>query len=155
MTMRWKPLKSVDFIVVHASATPETMDIGVTEIRKWHRQRGWLDVGYHKIIKRDGTVEDGRALNVPGAHARGFNHRSIGICLVGGVESDLKKPEANFTHAQWDALGDLVADLVKLHPNAKVLGHRDLPKVNKDCPCFDTPSWWAAYLERNGDDQQR
>ena len=148
MTMRWKPIKSVDFLVVHCSATPETMDIGVKEIRKWHRQKGWMDVGYHKIIRRDGTMEDGRALGVPGAHARGFNHRSIGICLIGGVESDKKTPEANYTHAQWDALGRLLEDLRLLYPGAEVLGHCDLPKVNKACPCFNTREWWVAYMER-------
>lgn len=144
-------MKQVDYIVIHSAATPETMDIGVEDIRRWHRQKGWLEVGYHKVIRRDGTVEDGRALNVPGAHARGFNHRSVGICLAGGVESDKKTPECNFTHAQWDALGELVADLKDhdMFPNAEVVGHRDLPKVNKACPCFDVASWWDAYLERH------
>ena len=155
MTMNWKQLKSVDFIVIHSSATPETMDIGLEEIRRWHRQRGFLDVGYHYIIRRDGTIETGRPNTAPGAHARGFNHISLGICMVGGTESNIKKPEANFTHAQWDALGSLVADLHEMHPNAEVLGHRDLPKVNKDCPSFDAPEWWAAYLERNNEQQSR
>ena len=141
-------MRSVDFLVVHCAATKETMDIGVEEIRKWHRQRGWLDIGYHYVIKRDGTVEDGRPRTAPGAHARGFNHVSIGICLVGGVESDGKTPESNFTHAQWDALASLISDLSEMHPRAEVLGHRDLPNVNKACPSFDVKSWWAAYLER-------
>jgi len=149
--MKWKQLKSVDYLVVHCSATPETMDIGVEEIRRWHRQRGWMDVGYHKIIKRDGTIEDGRPITAPGAHARGFNHVSIGICLVGGVESDKKTPESNFTHAQWDALGTLLVDLKTVHRAARVLGHRDLPKVNKACPSFDVESWWVAYLERTNE----
>ncbi len=144
MTMKWKKLKAVDFLVVHASATPETMDIGVEEIRQWHRQRGWLDVGYHKIIRRDGTVEDGRPLDVPGAHARGFNSRSLGICLIGGVESDKKTPESNYTHDQWNALELLITDLKGMFPDAEVLGHRDLPHVSKACPCFDTKEWWAT-----------
>ena len=142
--MNWKKMKSVDFLVVHCSATPETMDIGVEEIRKWHRQKGWLDVGYHKIIRRDGTIEDGRPITAPGAHARGFNQKSIGICLIGGVESDKKTPEANYTHAQWDALDALVRDLLVIHPDAKVLGHRDLPYVNKACPSFDVLTWWQS-----------
>jgi len=151
--MRWKELKVVDFIIVHASATPETMDIGVEEIRQWHRQKGWLDVGYHRIVRRDGTREPGRALNVPGAHARGFNHRSIGICLIGGVESDKKTAVANFTHAQWEALEEEIRDLKKLHPNAEVIGHCDLPKVNKRCPCFNTREWWASRMGER-DEQQ-
>lgn len=142
--MNWKQMKVIKYLIVHCSATPETMDIGVEEIRRWHRQRGWLDVGYHKIIRRDGTVEDGRPITAPGAHARGFNHVSIGICLIGGVESDVKKPEANYTHAQWDALEALIRDLLVMHPDAEVLGHRDLPKVNKDCPSFDVRAWWSS-----------
>ncbi len=141
--MNWKKLKAVDYIVIHCSATKEDHDIGVEEIRRWHRQRGWLDVGYHYVIKRDGALETGRPNDVPGAHARGFNHVSLGICLVGGVESDGKTPEANFTAPQWDTLKELVRDQKYLHPEAEVLGHRDLPNVNKACPCFDAREWWA------------
>ena len=142
--MKWKQRERTTKIIVHCSATPETMDIGVEEIRKWHRQKGWLDVGYNKIVRRDGTVEDGRPVNTPGAHARGFNHISVGICLIGGVESDVKTPESNYTHAQWDALEALVRDLLVMYPDAEVIGHRDLPKVNKACPSFDVPDWWES-----------
>jgi len=142
--MKWNTMAEVNHLIVHCSATPETMDIGVEEIRRWHRQRGWLDVGYHKVIRRDGTIEDGRPITAPGAHARGFNHISIGICLIGGVESDKKTPEANYTHAQWEALEAQIRDLLIIHPEATVIGHRDLPKVNKACPSFDTPEWWAS-----------
>ncbi len=101
-----------------------------------------MDIGYHKVIRRDGTIENGRELTTPGAHARGFNHVSWGICLVGGVESDNKTPEANYTHAQWEALLWLVNDMKKEVPSAEVLGHRDLPNVNKGCPSFDVREWW-------------
>lgn len=141
--MNWKKLKSVDYIVIHCSATKEDQDIGVEEIRRWHRQRGWMDVGYHFIIRRDGQVERGRPHDVPGAHARGFNHISLGICLVGGVESDGKTPEGNFTAYQWKSLEALVHDLKRIHPDGKVLGHRDLPNVNKACPSFDVLEWWG------------
>jgi N-acetylmuramoyl-L-alanine amidase len=62
---------------------------------------------------------------------------------VGGVESDGKTPESNFTHAQWRTLEAVVKDQKKMHPDAKVLGHRDLPNVNKACPSFDALAWWA------------
>lgn len=142
--MNWKQREITSYIVVHCSATPETMDIGVDEIRKWHRQKGWLDVGYNKVIRRDGTIEDGRPINVPGAHARGYNHISVGICLIGGVESDIKKPEANYTHAQWNSLEELVRDLKEMYPSAVLVGHRDLPNVRKDCPSFDVQEWWTS-----------
>lgn len=142
--MTWKPIREVRYLVVHASATPEDMDIGAEEIRRWHLKRGWLDIGYHFVIRRDGTVEYGREETVPGAHARGFNHISLGICLIGGVESDTNKPEANYTHAQWESLEALLHDKLDAYPTAEVVGHRDLPNVNKACPSFDTPDWWAS-----------
>lgn len=142
--MTWKPIREVRYIVVHCSATKEDQDIGAEEIRGWHLKRGWLDIGYHFVIRRDGTVETGRPIDRPGAHARGFNHLSLGICLAGGVESDGKTPEANFTHAQWEALENTIRDLLLLHPDAQVVGHRDLPNVSKACPSFDAPEWWAS-----------
>lgn len=142
--MNWKPIRSVRFIVIHCSATKENQDISAEDIRGWHLQRGWVDIGYHKVIRRDGSVEDGRPLNRPGAHARGFNHVSLGICLVGGVESDGVTAESNFTHAQWESLENVVRELLELHPDAEVLGHRDLPNVSKACPSFDAPEWWAS-----------
>ena len=70
-------------IVVHCSATPPKMDIGVREIRTWHIKRGFVDVGYHYVIRRDGSVETGRPHDTQGAHVRSFNKFSVGICLVG------------------------------------------------------------------------
>jgi len=140
----WKPIREVEYLVIHCSATPEDMDIGAEEIKRWHLQRGWLDIGYHYVIRRDGTVEKGRNDNVPGAHARGYNEKSLGICLIGGVEFDKHTPEANYTHAQWDSLEHLVRTLKGDHEDAEVIGHRDLPGVNKACPSFDAPRWWVS-----------
>jgi len=145
--MTWKKIKAVEYLVVHCAATREDQDIDAQEIRRWHRQKGWLDIGYHYVIKRDGTVETGRAEDVPGAHARGFNEKSLGVCLVGGVESDGKTSEANYTHAQWDALEATIHDLLTRYPEAEVLGHRDLPNVNKGCPSFDVRDWWMDRLD--------
>ena len=140
----WKPIGEVEYLVVHCSATPEDMDIGASDIKRWHLQRGWLDIGYHYVIRRDGTVEKGRNDNTPGAHARGYNQKSLGICLVGGVESDGKSPEANYTHAQWESLESLLSVLLVDHEGAQVLGHRDLPNVHKACPSFDAIEWWSS-----------
>jgi N-acetylmuramoyl-L-alanine amidase len=130
--MNWKKLKSVDYIVVHGSETKDDKDIGVEEIRRAHRQKGWLDVGFHFIIRRDGMVERGRPHDVPGAHVRGYNHVSLGICLVGQTYTDVQMKE----------LEVLVRDLRKLHPNAIILGKRDLGKVNTHNPGFDVSHWW-------------
>jgi N-acetylmuramoyl-L-alanine amidase len=140
--MSVKKIVSVDYIVIHCAATKPSMDIGVEEIDRWHRQRGFFAVGYHKVIRRDGTIEDGRAIDVRGAHAKGFNSRSIGICLAGGVsQENANKAENNFTDAQFDSLKYLIKHFTTKFPNAEVLGHRDLPNVNKDCPSFDVRKW--------------
>ena len=142
--MSWKPLRAVNYLVVHCAATRPSMDIGAAWIRSMHRRAGWLDIGYHFVIKRDGTVEPGRPTDRPGAHARGFNHLSLGICLAGGVsESDVKKPENNFTEAQFVALRSLLKAMKETYPDAIILGHRDLPNVAKACPSFDVREWWA------------
>ncbi len=138
--------KWTDWIVVHCSATPASMDIGVDRIDSWHRDRGWSGCGYHYVIRRDGTVECGRELYSTGAHVRGHNHHALGICLVGGVAED-GGPEDNFTPGQYEALAPLLYQLVKLFPDADVTGHRNFPNVNKACPCFDAASWWAQQDE--------
>ena len=133
-----------DMIVVHCSATPPKMDIGANEIRGWHvNGNGWRDIGYNYVIRRDGSLENGRDLNKDGdprdetgAHARGFNARSIGICLVGGT-GEKGEPEANFTINQFLALDNIVRILMRDNKDiTSVVGHRDIdPK--KDCPCFN------------------
>lgn len=146
MVSTFQKRPATDFIVVHCSATKASMDIGVQEIRQWHLQRGWSDIGYHKVIRRDGTVEDGRPLDVVGAHVEGFNSRSVGVCMVGGLSAFKDKGEDNFTPDQWLALKSLLRHLRQCYPSAKILGHRDMPKVIKDCPCFDVREWVTTNL---------
>jgi len=153
-------VKPINLLVVHCSATPPSRDIGVSEIRGMHRQRGFKDVGYHYVIRRDGRIEKGRPDNVIGAHVSGHNNGSLGICLVGGVKADGKTAEANFTPAQYAALETLLKDLHGRYPAARICGHRDLsPDKNgdgrvtsnewlKQCPCFDVEPWWA--LRKDG-----
>jgi N-acetylmuramoyl-L-alanine amidase len=140
--------KSTAWIAIHCSATRPAMDIGAREIRQWHmqpRNKGGLgakDIGYHFVIRRNGLVEKGRAVDVAGAHVAGFNATSVGVCLVGGVnQADFRKAENNFTPAQWVSLRALVAGLVQRYPRAKVRGHRDFPDVAKACPSFDARAW--------------
>ncbi|WGL32416.1 endolysin [Escherichia phage PGX1] len=83
--VQFKQRESTDAIFVHCSATKPNMNWGVREIRQSHKERGFLDVGYHYIIKRDGTVEEGRDEMAVGSHVKGHNHNSIGVCLVGGI----------------------------------------------------------------------
>jgi len=119
------------------------MDIGVAEIREWHRERGFQDVGYNYIIRRDGSVEDGRIEGATLAHAYGFNKNSIAICLVGGV-NEFNAPEANFTGEQGATLRGFLSWMERKYPNAKVCGHRDLPGVAKDRPSLSVSDWRAT-----------
>lgn len=122
-------MRNIDMLVVHCSDTPASMDIGAEEIDQWHKERGWSGIGYHYVIRRDGTLEPGRPLEKSGAHVRGFNRNSIGICLVGG------KGGFNFTAHQIDSLRSLIHRLRTQFPGAAVLGHRDLD-AGKECPQF-------------------
>jgi N-acetylmuramoyl-L-alanine amidase len=128
-------------IVLHCAATRPSQNVGVADIRKWHKERGWSDIGYHFVIRRDGRVERGRAEDEVGAHVAGRNIDSIGICMAGGLNELTWKPENNFTIPQWAALEKLVRSLTIKYPRAKVLGHRDFPGVQKACPCFNARAW--------------
>ena len=130
-----------DLIVVHCSATPARMDIGVEEIRKWHLQRGFIDIGYHFVIRRDGRWERGRREDAVGAHVYGKNGHSIGVCMVGGLTADGKEPEDNFTAAQWSTLEEFVGWYGDHeYQGALVAGHNELD-ANKACPCFSVDAW--------------
>lgn len=131
-----------DYLVIHASATPPTLDIGAAEIRQWHLQKGWSDCGYHFVIRRNGKVELGRPENLVGSHVAGRNSNSLGICLVGGTDAR-QRPQNNFTAEQWASLQTLLMRLTQKYPRATILGHRDFPKVAKACPCFDAIEWAA------------
>ena len=135
-------MRPIDLIVVHVSATPPDMDIGAAEIKQWHKDKGWSDIGYHAVIRRNGQVEDGRPIKRAGAHARGFNAHSFGICLVGGVDQD-GKPDFNFTRHQMDSLLRLLDVIRNEFPDSETLGHRDLPGVSKACPCFNVRAWYG------------
>lgn len=165
-----KPL--ITKIVIHCSATRNGRTLkanGKTSaqvIDGWHAKRGFKrtsalarnhnpelkHIGYHYVIDVDGTVESGRAIGETGAHVRGHNTNSVGICLVGGI-TETGKNHGEYTKAQWEALSALLYYLESHCPNAEVYGHRDLsPDLNgdgkitrnewlKDCPCFDVGFW--------------
>lgn len=104
------------------------------DIRRWHRQRGFSDIGYHFVVRLDGTIEAGRPLELPGAHCRGHNLRSIGVCYVGGLDS-AGRPADTRTPAQRASLLRLLTAIHLAHPRAAIRGHRDF--AAKACPCFD------------------
>lgn len=142
-------------IFIHCTATREGQDISVATIRKWHKAMGWRDIGYHFVIALNGSVQSGRAENVTGSHVAGFNTGSIGIVYVGGLDAQGKGKDTR-TPAQHTAMANLVRELVKAYPDAKVLGHRDASPDKdgdgvvekhewlKECPCFEVKTWWAG-----------
>ena len=137
-----KKRTSTDFIAIHCAATKPSANIGAADIDRWHRAQGWRCIGYHFVIRRDGTVEEGRDVEVIGAHVEGYNSNSVGICLVGGVsEKDVNIPENNFTPAQFAALKKLLLELREKYPTAHIQGHRDFPGVKKACPSFAVSGW--------------
>lgn len=142
---RYKKLTRVDYLVVHCAATPPDMDIGATEIDRWHRtERHFAMIGYHKVIRRNGKIESGRPLDAPGAHAVGFNERSLAVCLVGGVNKETLEAENNFTPEQFESLANVLRAWKQMYPDAQIVGHRDLPSKHarlKACPSFDVAEW--------------
>lgn len=143
-----KELIKVKYIVVHCTATMEGKDFRAADVRKWHKQQGWEDIGYHYVIDLDGLIEEGRNKRYQGAHVAGYNSCSIGVCYVGGLDkgglpADTRTPEQK----HW--LKYLLRSLKTRYPKAKIVGHRDLsPDRNGDgvvtadewlkcCPCFD------------------
>lgn len=136
-------MRPISLIVIHGSATTPVMDIGAAEINEWHisRHPPFRKIGYHKVIRRDGVIEPGRDYAEIGAHVKGNNRNSIGICLVGGIDYD-GQPENNYTLTQFCSLFGLLSDLRDQFPSAVIMGHRDVPGAKTSCPCFDV----GAYI---------
>ena len=127
----------VKYLVIHCSATRSNQDYTATQLRRDHLARGFRKIGYHFYSRRNGEMTQHRMLMEVGAHARPYNHCSIGICYEGvlyenGVPCDTR------TKRQTERRVDLLKNLHALFPNARIVGHRDLPGTTpKDCPCLN------------------
>lgn len=127
--------RTITEIIVHCTATPEGKDFTVDDIRRWHKEQGWSDIGYHYVIYRDGSIHEGRNVKYSGAHCTGHNANSIGVVYIGGVSKDGKTAKDTRTKAQKMALLQVMRTLRAAYPSARIYGHRDFAK--KDCPSFD------------------
>ena len=134
--------RNIKEIIVHCSATPEGKDFTVAQIKQWHLQRGFSDIGYHYIIYRDGSVHAGRPESVSGAHCTGHNTISIGVCYIGGCATNGTTPKDTRTPAQKVALVKLLKDLKAKYPKATIHSHKDY--ANKACPSFDATKEYAS-----------
>lgn len=132
----------IEKIIVHALDTFPVMDVGLEFVRRVHvTENGWRDVGYHYIIRRDGTIELGRRCEannnyVPGAHVLGLNQNSLGIAMAGGKARKGGHPVANFTFAQYRTLERMYWQLSNEYPDAEWDGHY-AADPSKVCPGFD------------------
>lgn len=124
--------KYIKLIIIHCSDTEDNDNIGAYEIHKMHIGFGWNGIGYHKVIKRNGEVENGRPEYWEGAHTYGRNKQSLGVCLVG---------RSKFTNQQFSSLKNIIQDWKKKYPKIRILGHRDAIETNKTCPNFDVKEW--------------
>ena len=144
-------MRQINLIVIHCSATKENHPFTLQSLEASHRKRGFNGIGYHYYIRQSGEVINTRPLSRIGAHAKGYNRNSIGICYEGGLDKN-GKPKDTRTRAQREALRQLVNELLAHFPGCKVCGHRDLsPDLNRNgkieprewtklCPCFDVAS---------------
>ena len=139
-------MRIITLIVIHCSAVRPDRQSGVQEIDRWHHQRGWkYGCGYHYVVRRDGSVEIGRPLEMVGAHCQHHNRHSIGICYEGGLDS-AGNPADTRTEAQKAALLVLLEQLHALFPKSIVVGHKTLNPM-KACPCFDAVAEYGNLLQ--------
>ena len=127
-------MRRIDKIILHCTATNPEQDFNAKDIDRWHKAKKWSGIGYHFVIKLDGTTECGRRLEDVGAHAFGHNKRSIGVCYVGGVDME-GEPKDTRTDEQKRALRALLGLLKNDFPNATIHGHNEFSK--KACPSFN------------------
>lgn len=127
-------MRKIDKIIIHCSATKEGQHFTVEDIDRWHKERGFAQIGYHFVIYLDGSIHVGRRIDLLGAHCLGQNAHSIGICYIGGVDTE-GKPKDTRTPQQKEALYQLIADLKGEYPEATVHGHNEF--ANKACPSFN------------------
>lgn len=121
-------------IIVHCTATPAGRDLTAADITRYHLNRGFETIGYHYIVRIDGTVEQGRDEACIGAHCLGHNANSIGVAYIGGLDRS-GNPADTRTPQQRTSLRHLIGELCRRYSGATVHGHREF--AAKGCPCFD------------------
>lgn len=136
-------MNNIKYLVVHCSDTPDVRNHNAADIHQWHLERDWSGIGYHAVIDRFGNVEMGRPTYWQGAHVKGHNHHSLGVCLIG---------QEVYTPIQYQALMTLLSQWQSQHPEAVIVGHNDLTP-HKTCPNFNVQQWAAEnglqHLEKD------
>jgi N-acetyl-anhydromuramyl-L-alanine amidase AmpD len=139
--MKYKCLKIVKFIVVHCTATRCNKPFSVERLIACGKDK-FGQCSYHYYVRLDGSVIPLLPVSVQGVHAAGYNSCSLGVVYEGGLDEEGRSADTR-TEAQKHALYKLLKSLAKAYPDARILGHRELPDVHKDCPCFDASQEYA------------
>lgn len=133
--MAFELSRPVNLLVIHHSVSPN--ETTVAEIRRWHLEKGWADIGYHWVIDGSGVLVPGRALKQPGAHVAGHNTHSFGLCVTGDNTVEGRK----WTAQQAMTLATFLGWFRVFFPLAEVVGHRDLHGAKTLCPGVDIRAW--------------
>lgn len=141
-------MRELNKIILHSTATLEGKDYTIEDIRRWHKARGWDDIGYHFVIYRNGEVHKGRDVAIQGAHTLGHNEDSIGVAYVGGLSTDNKAKDTR-TFMQKVSMRLLILYLKIRYRIREVLGHKQCSHT--ECPSFDSETYaknikWDIYL---------
>ena len=128
---------SIKYLIVHCSDTPDEKEFDASYIHEMHLSFGWDGIGYHKIILKSGQIENGRPEFWVGAHVKGLNEQSLGVCLIG---------KKLFTNKQFQSLKKVLLDWKHKYPKAYIVGHRDSTNTKKTCPNFDVELWCKKNL---------
>ena len=139
-------MRTITLIIIHCSAVRPWQQSSAADIDRWHRERGWKGIGYHFVVRRDGTVETGRPIEEKGAHCRNHNRHSIGICYEGGLDSK-GRPDDTRTPEQRRAMRGLLEQLHGEFPHALITGHNTFDPL-KACPCFDAAAEYSDLQPR-------
>lgn len=144
----------MQYLVLHCTATPEGREVSADEIRQWHtapapKGRGWKQVGYTDLIHLDGRIERLVDNNEDAQvdpwemtnGASGYNAISRHVVYVGGLAKDGKTAKDTRTTAQKEAMRRYVQDFHRRFPSIRIVGHGELPKVQKACPSFSVAKW--------------
>ena len=129
-------IKNISLLVVHCSDTPDKNNLSAIDIHEMHLGFGWDGIGYHQIICRDGKIENGRPTYWIGAHTRGKNQESLGVCLIGS---------SNFTQKQFLSLEKVLIKWKKMYPLAIIKGHSQAIVTEKTCPNFNVQAWAKGF----------
>lgn len=138
-------MRKINKIILHCSATPEGRKTTVEDIRRWHKERGWSDIGYHYVVYLDGSIHIGRPVEIQGAHVKGQNKNSIGVVYIGGIDKLNLKAKDTRTEEQKVAIHKLLMELMAAHEGSTLHGHNEF--AYKACPSFNVHEEYSDIIE--------